>query len=55
MKNKSDSYHLLEQENWSRKEHFDFYQKFEQPYFNICCDLEAQNLFEFCNKKKISF
>jgi len=55
MDDNHNRYKVLEQKNWSRKEHFDFYQKFEQPYFNICCDLNAKSLFAYCKQNEISF
>ena len=55
MKLSDNKFKVLEQLSWKRKEHFDFYKQFEQPYFNICCDLNAQALFEFCKKNKMSF
>jgi len=55
MKNVNNNYHLLDKNNWSRKEHFEFYQKFEQPYFNVCCDLNAESLHIYCKQNDISF
>jgi len=55
MTNNTNAYHLIDLETWPRKEHFHFYQQFEQPYFNICCDLNAKNLYEYCQEQQISF
>ncbi len=55
MTNNTDTYHLINLETWPRKEHFHFYQQFEQPYFNICCDLNAKELYNYCQKHPISF
>jgi len=55
MKNIKNNYRTLDIKHWLRKEHFEFYQKFQQPYFNICCDLNAKFLHIYCKQNNISF
>ena len=51
----TDNYQLLDITNWSRKQHFEFYQDFAQPYFSIGCDLDATKLFHHCKTNHIGF
>jgi len=55
MNSNNNEYQLLDIDNWSRKQHFQFYRTFTQPHFNICCNLNAEKLFKFCKAGKISF
>ena len=40
---------------WSRIEHFKFYQSATQPWFNICCEVDATALYQFCRQQQVSF
>jgi chloramphenicol O-acetyltransferase type A len=51
----TEKYQVLDIEDWPRKQHFEFYKDFEQPYFNICCDLDAAKLFNYCRDNNIAF
>ena len=42
-------------EKWPRKQHFELFQHFSQPYFNICLKINAKNLYSRCKKVNISF
>ncbi|WP_372744791.1 CatA-like O-acetyltransferase [Lutibacter sp.] len=42
-------------ENWKRKEQFEFFKDYEDPFFNITVNLEVTKLYNFCKKNKLSF
>jgi chloramphenicol O-acetyltransferase type A len=39
--------HYLDLENWSRRETFDFFIGYSNPYFNVCTKLDVTELHEF--------
>ncbi len=42
-------------ENWNRKQHFDFFNKFDYPHFNITVDLEISEFKKYTKNQNISF
>ncbi|MEZ5426148.1 MAG: chloramphenicol acetyltransferase [Pyrinomonadaceae bacterium] len=42
-------------ESWNRRETFEFFKDFEDPFFNIAAHLDATELYRFCKKKGLSF
>jgi len=49
------NYEKLKLETWSRFEHYKFYQYADQPWFNICCTVNASLLYTYCKRNKLSF
>ena len=45
----------IEIENWKRKDTFEFFLKFENPFFNLTAPVDASNLYKFCKKYNLSF
>lgn len=45
----------LDLTKWQRRDHFDFFKNFEQPYFNVCVSLQAQTLFDYCKANDLPF
>jgi len=45
----------LDLDNWNRKEHFEFYNQFEDPYFAVTVDFDVTNAFAYSKKNKRSF
>lgn len=46
----------LELESWNRRAHFDYFRSFEEPFFNVCVDLDVTNLVARCKADRmISF
>ena len=45
----------LDISNWNRKEHFEFFSKFEEPFFGLTVDLDFTNAYDKCKKEDISF
>lgn len=40
---------------WNRKDQFDFFKDFEDPFFSISLNLDVTKLVDFCKVKKLSF
>ena len=41
--------------SWNRKEHFEFYTTFKQPFFNVCATVDVSKTLDFCKENKLSF
>ncbi|WP_159473225.1 chloramphenicol acetyltransferase [Dyadobacter sp. 3J3] len=42
-------------ENWKRKEHFDFFRSFEQPFWGITTEVDCTRSYQYCKENKIPF
>ncbi|MBT3180120.1 MAG: chloramphenicol acetyltransferase [Candidatus Marinimicrobia bacterium] len=40
---------------WDRKDHFNFFKDFDEPYFGVTVDIECTKAYKYCKKEKISF
>ncbi len=40
---------------WPRKEHFEFFRQFEEPFFGICVDVDCTGPYNFCQNSGQSF
>jgi len=45
----------IDLDNWPRKQHFELFKHFSQPYFNVCVRLDAQALYDYCKTNQYSF
>ncbi len=45
----------LNQSNWNRKEHFDFFSQFDEPYFGIVTEIDCTKAYQIAKNKKQSF
>ncbi len=45
----------LDINSWKRKEHFEFFKDFKEPFFGIVTDINCTNAYKLCKEKKISF
>ena len=45
----------LDVETWSRREHFDFFREYENPFFNVTTHLDATILWERAREESFSF
>ncbi|MCH4822086.1 chloramphenicol acetyltransferase [Gramella lutea] len=45
----------LDISTWNRKEHFEFFSKFEEPFFGSVVNVDCTKAYERCKKEKISF
>ncbi len=41
--------------NWKRKEHFDFFKNFDEPFWGIVADIDCSIAYNFCKENNISF
>lgn len=46
---------LIDHDSWNRREHFDFFSKFEEPFFGITSELNCTVAYQYCKSKQISF
>lgn len=42
-------------ENWKRKEHFNFFRSFEQPFWGVTTEIECANSYHYCKENQIPF
>lgn len=47
--------HLLDIETWNRKEHFEFFSKFEEPFFSITCSIDMTIAYKNAKKLQVPF
>lgn len=47
--------HILNRDTWNRKEHFDFFNRFEEPYFGLTFDVDVTNARRFCKENGLPF
>lgn len=47
--------HTLNIGTWSRKEQFLFFRDYDNPFFNICTQVDVSNFRNLCQKNQISF
>lgn len=45
----------LDINNWERKEHFEFFKNFDEPFFGVTIDLDCTAAYKFCKEKGHSF
>ncbi|MCB0496526.1 MAG: chloramphenicol acetyltransferase [Cyclobacteriaceae bacterium] len=46
---------ILDVENWSRKEHFNFFKDFEEPFFGITIEVDCTNAYKKVKAEGLSF
>lgn len=46
---------LLDMNSWSRKDHFAFFSRFEEPFFGICVDIDCTIAYRRARNKDTSF
>ncbi len=46
---------FLDLDTWNRKELFYFFKDYEQPFFNICADVDVTSLVNYTKKNGLSF
>ncbi|HKJ48976.1 MAG TPA: chloramphenicol acetyltransferase [Christiangramia sp.] len=45
----------LDISTWNRKEHFEFFSKFDEPFFGLTVDLDCTKAYAKCKKEGVSF
>ncbi|RFS19971.1 chloramphenicol acetyltransferase [Chitinophaga silvatica] len=46
---------LLDLETWARKDHFEFFSRFEEPFFGVCVDIDCTKAWEQAKAMDVSF
>ncbi|MBX2843462.1 MAG: chloramphenicol acetyltransferase [Flammeovirgaceae bacterium] len=46
---------FIDYENWNRREHFEFFSKYDEPFFGLVTEVECTNAYKTAKSKKISF
>ncbi len=41
--------------NWSRKDHFDFFNKFEEAFFGVCVEIDCTKAYDYCKREGHGF
>jgi len=47
--------HQLDLATWKRKEHFEFFQRFEEPFFGVTAEMDCTKAHEVCKARDCSF
>jgi chloramphenicol O-acetyltransferase type A len=42
-------------ENWSRKDHFHFFNRFEEPFFGVCIEMDCTLAYHKCKNEGLGF
>lgn len=45
----------IDLDTWYRKDHFEFYRTFKQPFFNVCATVDVTNTVNYCKENQLSF
>jgi chloramphenicol O-acetyltransferase type A len=48
-------YKKLDILNWNRREHFEFFSQFDEPFFGIVAEIDCTNAFRYCKEHHIPF
>lgn len=46
---------IIDPENWNRKEHFDFFSTYEEPFFGFTLRLNCRKAYKYCKDHNINF
>lgn len=46
---------ILDLKSWNRKEHFDFFSKYDEPYFGIVSEVNCTKAYKFSKENNFSF
>lgn len=46
---------LLDLENWPRKDHFNFFNRFEEPFFGVVVEIDCTIAYDKCKKEGMGF
>jgi len=42
-------------DSWNRKDQYEFFKTYDDPYFNLTTQIEVTNLYNYCKKNDLSF
>ncbi len=46
---------LLDIDNWNRKDHFNFFKEFDEPFYGITTEIDCTTAYNYCKSHNISF
>jgi chloramphenicol O-acetyltransferase type A len=46
---------IIDKKSWDRKEHFDFYSNFDEPFFGLVAQVEVTKAYAFAKENNVSF
>jgi len=46
---------IIDIENWNRKEHFDFFSKYDNPFWGMVTEIDCTKAYEISEKNRLSF
>jgi chloramphenicol O-acetyltransferase type A len=46
---------IVDQNSWNRREYFDFFSTFDEPYFGIVSEVDCTGAYGYCKENKLSF
>ena len=46
---------LIDQKSWNRREHFEFFSKFDEPFFGLVSEVDCTNAYKVSKEKEHSF
>lgn len=46
---------ILDLNTWNRKEHFEFFSQFDEPFFGVTTELDCTKALKYCKETNISF
>lgn len=49
------SFTILDKEKWARKEHFEFFSKFDEPFYGVVVTIDVTGAYRFAKENKKSF
>ncbi len=47
--------HLLDIDSWTRKDHFHFFNRFEEPFFGVCTEIDCTKAYSLAKERGCSF
>lgn len=47
--------HKIDINNWIRKDHFEFFKNFDEPFFGVSFTINCEKAYNFCKKNNYSF
>jgi chloramphenicol O-acetyltransferase type A len=48
-------YKILDLKNWNRREHFEFFNQFGEPFFGVVAEVDCTNAYKRCKTRSIPF
>ena len=46
---------IIDIDNWSRKNHYNYFKQLDYPHFNICANIDITNFYEYVKSKNLPF